>query len=133
MSRRKSPESAIQRAVVQHLRMRGVPGLVFFHVPNGGYRSKSEAAQFKAMGVLPGVADLILFHDGKLHALELKAPGGRASEAQLKFISDIDRAGAYTALAEGLDAALATLEAWSLLRPSVPSVRDVLRNVESVA
>lgn len=133
MSRRKSPESAIQRAVVQHLRMRGVPGLVFFHVPNGGYRSKSEAAQFKAMGTLPGVSDLLLFHRGKLFCLELKAPGGRASEAQLKFIADIDRAGAFTALAEGLDAALATLEAWSLLRPSVPSVRDVLRNVESVA
>ncbi len=32
------PEQALQKAVVQHLRIRGVPGLVFFHVPNGGHR-----------------------------------------------------------------------------------------------
>lgn len=116
MTRRANPETAIQRAVVQHLHARGVPGLVFFHVPNGGYRSKVEAAQFKGMGVRAGVSDLILVHADKFYALELKAPGGRATAAQLEFISDIDRAGAFTALAEGLDAALRTLEAWGLLR-----------------
>jgi hypothetical protein len=55
MSVRKSPEAQIQRAVIQHLKARAVPGLVYFHVPNGGSRGKIEAAKFKAMGVRPGV------------------------------------------------------------------------------
>lgn len=118
MSGRKNPEALIQRAVVQHLKARGVPGLVYFHVPNGGRRGKIEAAIFKTMGVRAGVSDLILVHAGKIFALELKAPGGRASEAQMQFLSEIDAAGAFTAMPEGLNAALATLEAWGLLKLS---------------
>ena len=129
MSRRKNPEAQIQRAVVQHLNSRGVAGLVFFHVPNGGSRGKVEGAIFKSMGVRAGVSDLILIHAGKIFALELKAPGGRASEAQLAFLSDIDRAGAFTAMPEGLDAALQTLEAWGLIRPGI-SMRGIYNNLD---
>jgi hypothetical protein len=111
---RANPESEIQRAVVQHLRARGVPGMVFFHVPNGGRRDKIEGAIFKAMGVRAGVSDLILVHDSKIFAL--KAEGGRPSTEQMTFLTEIDRAGAYTAIAPGLDRALHTLEMWGLLR-----------------
>jgi len=119
MSRRRNPETAIQCTVVQHLNLRAVPGLIFFHVPNGGYRSKAEGALFKAMGVKAGVSDLILFHAGRLYCLEIKAQSGRATEEQLAFISDIDAAGAHTALATGLDACLATLESWGLIKPAL--------------
>lgn len=110
------PEDQIQRTVVQHLRQRGVPGLVWLHVPNGGKRKPVEAAIFKGLGVRAGASDLLLWHGGKSFALELKAPGGRATENQLQFLSDIDKAGAFTCLAEGADAALRTLESWGLLR-----------------
>jgi hypothetical protein len=116
MTRRASPEQNIHRAVVQHLRQRGVPGLVFLHVPNGGRRRPVEAAIFKSLGVRAGASDLLLWHAGKSYALELKAPSGRPTEAQLQVLSDMERAGAYTCLAEGLDRALATLESWQLLR-----------------
>jgi hypothetical protein len=109
-------EQHIHRAVVEHLRQRGVRGLVFTHAPNGGYRRRAEAAIFSGLGVRAGVADLLLWHDGKSFALELKAPGGRATEAQVAFLADMERAGAYTCLAEGLDRALKVLEAWGLLR-----------------
>ena len=109
-------EQQIHRAVVQHLRQRGAPGLVFFHPPNGGYRRPVEAAILKGLGVRAGVSDLLLWHDGKCFALELKSAGGRATEAQLAFLADMEKAGAYTALAEGLDRALRTLEVWGLLR-----------------
>lgn len=131
MSRRKSPEAQIHRAVVQHLRARGVPGLVFFHVPNGGSRSPIEGAMFKGMGVRAGVSDLILAHNDKFFALELKAEGGRASVEQMAFLQDIDRAGAFTALATGLDAALRTLEAWGLLKPEV-TMRGIYNNLDHV-
>ena len=101
-----------------------MPGLVWWHTPSGmmagGKRTKSgvplQILHFKRMGWRPGVADLILVHKGRIHALELKAPGGRASVAQMEFLSEIDAAGAYTAMPEGVDAALATLGAWGLIR-----------------
>jgi hypothetical protein len=116
---------------VQHLKLRGVAGLVFFHVPNGGSRGKVEGAIFKSMGVRAGVSDLILVHAGKIFALELKAPGGRATESQLTFLSEIDAAGAFTAMPEGLDAALQTLEAWGLIKPSI-TMRGIYNNLDHV-
>lgn len=110
------PEQLIHRAVVQHLRLRAVPGLVWFHVPNGGARKPIEAAILKSMGVRPGVSDFILVHASKIFALELKAEGGRATEHQMAFLAEIDRAGAFTAMPTGLDAAIATLESWGLLK-----------------
>ena len=110
------PEQQIQRAVVQHLRQRSAPGVVFIHVPNGGKRKPIEAAIFKGLGVRRGASDLLLWHDGRSFALELKSAGGRATDEQIKFLDDMDRAGVLTALAEGLDAALHTLEGWGLLR-----------------
>src|SRR5665213_414913 len=96
-------EDDIQMAVVTHLKIRGTRGLVFWHTPNGGRRNVREAARFKAMGVRAGVSDLILVHDQKIFALELKSPGGRASEKQLEFLSDMENAGAYTCICESID------------------------------
>jgi hypothetical protein len=113
------PEQQIHRAIIQHLRQRGVPGLVYLHPANGGFRRRIEAKIFSGLGVRPGASDLLLWHDGKSFALELKAPKGRATEAQLQFLADMERAGAYTCLAEGLDRAIAVLETWGLLRGRV--------------
>ena len=112
---RQNPEAAIQRALVQHLYSRGISGLLFWHTPNGGKRSIGEAANFKRLGVKAGVPDLLLYYNNQLFCLELKAPGGRATESQLAFLAHADAQGAYTATAEGLDRALATLEAWGLI------------------
>jgi hypothetical protein len=116
---RRRIELEIHRAVVQHLRLRGVPGLVFLHPANGGARRPIEAAIFSGLGVRAGASDLLLWHAGKSFALELKPPGGRATEAQLEFLADMERAGAFTCLAEGLDRALSVLEGWGLLRGHV--------------
>lgn len=117
------PEQQIQKAVVAHLRQRGVPGLVFWHTPNnvhgGRRRDHIAGAIHKGMGARAGVSDLVAFHRGKFFALELKAPGGRPTEAQLAFIADIEREGGFTCIAEGLDRALAVLEQWGLLRGNV--------------
>jgi hypothetical protein len=133
------PEQAIQKAVVEHLKVRGVRGLVFWHTPQGvmygGKRSRKgvniQGSIMAGMGVRAGVSDLILVHEGKIFAMELKAPGGRATEAQMAFQSDIDAAGAFTAMPEGIDAALQTLEAWGLLRPSV-TMRGIFNNLDHV-
>jgi hypothetical protein len=113
---RQRPEAAIQRAVFQHLRARAAPGVFAFHPANGGYRKPIEAAILKGLGVVAGVPDVIVIYQGLCFALELKAEGGRPTDKQLATIAAMEAAGAFTAIAEGLDRALACLEAWGLLR-----------------
>jgi hypothetical protein len=114
--RRRSPETIIQRTVFEHLRVRGAPGVFAFAVPNGGYRKPIEAAILKGMGVVAGVPDVVIIHAGRCYALELKAEGGRPTQIQLATIAAMKAAGALCAIAVGLDAALAVLEGWGLLR-----------------
>ena len=109
-------EQQIQRAVFAHLRQRSAPGVFAFHVPNGGYRRKIEAAIMKGLGVMPGVPDVIAIKEGRLYALELKAEGGRLTEAQEQTLIDLRAAGAMATHAHGLDQALRVLEGWGLLR-----------------
>jgi hypothetical protein len=67
------------------------------------------------MGVLAGASDFLLWHQGTSFALEIKAVGGRLSDAQLDFLARFNDAGGHSACTEGLDRALACLEAWGLL------------------
>jgi hypothetical protein len=117
--RRRRPEQQVQAAVVQHLAIRGAPGVFAFAVPNGGYRKPIEAAILRGQGVVSGVPDLVLIHEGRVFGLELKAPGNRATAVQERAMAAMEAAGATTAVAVGLDAALAQLEAWRLLRGRV--------------
>jgi len=119
MTCRTCSEQQIHRAVVQHLRQRGVPGLVFLHPANGGARKPVEAAIFQSLGVRAGASDLLLWYANRSFALELKAPGGRPTRHKRQFLADMKAAGAHVAVAMGLDAALRTLEGWSLLRGRV--------------
>jgi hypothetical protein len=124
MTRRFGSEDQIQRAVFQHLRIRGAPNLFAFHPANGGYRRPIEAAVLKGLGVRVGVPDVITIHEGRSYGLELKATGGRATEAQLTTIAAMEAAGALCYIAEGLDHALAVLEAWGLLRGRASTTTD---------
>ena len=66
------------------------------HIPNGGKRSKSEAARFKAMGVKRGVSDIFLpVARGGFHGLyiELKAKDGKVDAAQKEWIEAVRQQG----------------------------------------
>jgi hypothetical protein len=114
MTRR--PEQAIQAAIVEHLRLRAVSDLFWFHVPNGGFRSPVEAMIFKSLGTIAGVPDLIFIYDGQAYGLELKAEGGRLTSVQSAVHEAMGAAGAEVVTAVGVDAALAQLETWGFLR-----------------
>jgi hypothetical protein len=116
MTRRPRPEDAIQRAVFQHFRARGAPGVFVFHPANGGYRRPIEAKILKGLGVTAGVPDVIAIKDGRTFALELKAEGGRLTPAQEQVLIQLREAGAMATHAHGLDQALRILEGWNLLK-----------------
>jgi hypothetical protein len=114
--RRARPEQIAHKAVVDHLRMRGVPGVVFLHPANGMGRTAVEGAILKSMGVMPGAPDLHLFHNNRSYAIELKADTGRVSESQADMLRRLDQVGVSTAIVVGLDSAIQQLEKWNLLR-----------------
>lgn len=60
---------------------------LLFHVPNGGSRNAIEAGKLKAMGVTPGIPDMIFLHKAKAYFFEFKEPGGkgRVSPSQKKI------------------------------------------------
>lgn len=124
-----------------HLRQQELPesgvGSIF-HIPNGGKRQKSEAARLKVMGVVAGVADLmvpivkveygegvfgkrVVDQSGRLVCrvigglwLEMKRGGvgaakGRASKAQEEWAVRMIRAGYAHAVAHG------TEEGWRVI------------------
>jgi hypothetical protein len=118
VTRRARPEQQIQRAIVQHYRLRAAPGVFMFAVPNGGYRRRVEAAIMKGTGTVAGVPDTVWIKAGRAYFLEIKAPGGRLSEAQEQALIALRAAGAMATHCHGLDQALRILEGWQLLRGS---------------
>lgn len=80
-------EDFLQYKLSERLRQKEI---LFFHVPNGGKRSKREAAKFVAMGVRAGVHDLVVLLDkGVTVFIEVKVGKGVLSKSQEKFHEEI--------------------------------------------
>ena len=110
------PEQVAQRAIFQNFAARKTAGTVAWHCPNGGARSPIEAKIFAGLGVLRGIPDIHVVHDGKFFALELKSTKGRLSASQIETMGALEAAGAITGTAFSLDEAIAWLEEHDLLR-----------------
>lgn len=92
-----------------------LPGVVYWHTPNGGARDAREGARFKQIGVKAGIPDLLFLRAGRLYCLELKAQSGSTSIAQQVMHARLRDAGAAcVATANSLQAAKAQLNAWGL-------------------
>jgi hypothetical protein len=78
----RNAEARTQAAIVEWIRL-VAPDLLVFHVPNGGFRTKAEAARMKWVGVLAGVPDVVILGlDGRCWLIEVKGPGGSLSPDQ---------------------------------------------------
>jgi hypothetical protein len=67
---------------------------VIWHVPNGGDRKIVQAAQFKAMGVIPGVCDMHFNWANRLYIIELKVGVNLITDAQEQYIRAATKQGA---------------------------------------
>lgn len=97
----KGKESEFQKTAIQ---LFWYAGIFCWHVPNGGYRTASEAARLKAEGVVSGVADICGVHNGVPFAVELKAKGGRLSDAQKIFLEIFEQRGGIASVCWNVDA-----------------------------
>lgn len=90
------------------------PETVVVHIPNGGWRSRVEAAILKAMGVIAGIPDILIIHEGHAFFLEFKAEEGRLSDAQIETTDLLLAAGAPVGVARNFEEVIALLDEWKI-------------------
>lgn len=110
-------EDQEQRVVVEWLDWKRH---AFCHVPNGGKRSKIEAAIFKGLGVKAGVPDLLIFSRTEPMldrgyvgvAIEMKSEKGKLSPLQKEWLGKLSKCGWLAVCCYGADEAITMLEKW---------------------
>ena len=111
------PEDSLQKFTVELLRFNAAPGVIWFHCPNGASTSPRTGARMKAMGLLAGVADMVIVRPGGLvYFLELKSPKGNLSPAQRAFRDVCEDNRVPYAVADSPERVEAALRGWSVLR-----------------
>ena len=116
---RNRDEAIIQEHVVKLLKAYGRHDIEWHCVPNGAVLPWKVAKELRAMGVIPGVGDIMLLIDAASHALELKTEAGEQSADQEAWQEQHERAGGYYHLAFGLDEAIGILMAINAFRPNI--------------
>ena len=111
------PEDGIQKYAADLLRLYAQHACIWHSIPNESPRSPRYANRLKQLGMLPGVADMVLTVYGKTHYLEFKSPKGRQTEAQKQFECQCRATGIPYALARSVDDVNRILDGWRALRP----------------
>lgn len=121
------PEQALQRTIVAGLRVCLPQEWFILHYPAGGYRRPVEAAILKAMGVVPGVPDLMIlgWSDGgnpTAWFLEVKAGNGRLTPTQRDCNERLRTLGFPVAVVRSWPEVLTACKQWRLpLRLAEPA------------
>lgn len=108
------PEDILQIQIARFLKI-AAPDLLWFAVPNGGYRNEREARKLKDMGVLPGVADLaFVLPSGQAAFIELKSGKNRQQPSQRLFEESCIRSQALYAVCWSLAEVETILRTWGV-------------------
>lgn len=116
--KRSNPEFELQRAIVSYLEVAAVRDVIWEGVNSGGFKlGRAAAGRQKAMGIRKGSPDLhFVLNDGKAAFMELKAPGGALSTAQIEFRAQCINLGVPYVVASNFDVAVEVLKAWGVVR-----------------
>lgn len=99
----RNAEAKRQAAIVEYVRL-VAPHVVIAAVPNGGLRTKAEAARLKWTGVLAGFLDLVLvLPHGRSAYWETKTDLGRLSGDQKDMIGRLEALGHACAVVRSID------------------------------
>jgi hypothetical protein len=86
-----------------------------YHVPNGGSRNIIEAKNLKRLGVMAGVADLVVHWSfGKTGYLEVKPPNGKLSKNQKIFKSRCEELGLPYRRIDSVDQVCTIFKEWGI-------------------
>jgi hypothetical protein len=84
----------------KYVNLRGL----LYHVPNGEKREPVTAMKLKAMGLVPGIPDIVFHYKQKTHFFEFKKPKtGKASDAQKEIHDQLERQGFTVWLPESVE------------------------------
>lgn len=119
--KRADPEQRMQIMIADTLR-RVLPPTVFFTAFPAGGGGAVRGAYLQAMGLAPGVPDLLFFHQGRAYGIELKA-GSRLTAAQAATHALLGHAGVPTRVCHALSDVLAALVDWKIPMRIKPEVR----------
>jgi hypothetical protein len=111
-------ENALQYQVINGLVAHAVEGrlrAVFFHVPNGFWRSKRQARLLKALGVFAGVSDIPFLWATGSGVIELKDGDNTLQQTQKDFFEWCDLNGVRRAACWTWPAVEAVLKSWGVL------------------
>ena len=111
-------------------------GALWFHTPNGGLRDKNIARKFKAMGLKPGVPDILIWDQRRGYkgfAVELKCEYYAKGEAtgrkntttpeQDKWLSELQKLGWKTLVTWSLDEFIFEIEAYYGIKTMAQSLK----------
>ena len=112
--KRAQEEMKLHKQVAQFLRWAVPADCVWYHVPNGGKRSKKVGGEMAAMGLKAGIPDLAFVYQGRALFIELKAPAGRVSADQRQMFAKLERAGTHVEVCTTPEEVVAVLEGWGL-------------------
>ncbi len=99
-----------QRDLVRWFRRKYAPVRIFA-IPNGGYRSMTDAAKFKAEGLSAGIPDLFV-PAWRLWVEMKRQKGGRVSPEQADWIKYLESVGYTCLVCPGSENAQAQIEAF---------------------
>jgi hypothetical protein len=109
-------EGPIHAAILAYLR-RQYPKAVIHHSPNEtdvrGPTIARAIAKQKMMGMLVGFPDLMMLREGRFYAFEVKAEGGRVSDAQKAVGEAIIASGGHWAVVRSIDDVREKMEEWN--------------------
>lgn len=114
---RNAIEDGIQGEIFDMLKVRAIPYLIVFSIPNGGYRSWAAARTMKETGQLAGVLDILAIHPATRipHFMEVKTPTGRLTDEQKEFSAKLETLGIPYAVVRSLEEAARQFDEWQML------------------
>lgn len=104
-------ESQIKNQICQYLELIGV----FFWIQSAG---KIPGRINRSRFIRNGVSDILGVIYGRMLAIEVKKPGGRASKEQMEFIANVNAEGGIAFLAYSLEDVISKLKAISPVEQS---------------